>query len=80
MHGAVYGTILLGVIAVAALVVNPLLAVIPILLIAGLLGAMLFGRAAGRVTVSSGPGPDVPSTQQASYDPVRESSRAANVH
>jgi hypothetical protein len=71
MHGAVYGTLALAVLAVAALIFNPVLALIPILLAAGLVAFLVLGRSVRGRQVAAGPGPSVPSTAEASFDPVQ---------
>jgi hypothetical protein len=80
MHGAVYGTLLLAVIAIAAIVVNPYLAVLGIFVLVGLLVFAVAGKAAQGTKVGAGPGPSVPTTADASYDPVGGASRVTNQH
>ena len=77
MHGAVYGVLLLAVVAVVGLIINPVLAIVLVVL-GGLAIAMLGGgKALKEAKVGAGPGPaGVPTTRDASYDPVGEPRRS----
>ena len=70
------GIVVLLLAGIVLIFVNPIIAIVPFLLLFALLGLKaaggLFKHAAP--TVSAGDGPAVPSTEQAAYDPVTDPS------
>jgi hypothetical protein len=70
------GIVVLLLAGVVLLFVNPIIALVPLLLLFALLGLKLAGGAFRHAapTADAGNGPAVPSTEQASYDPVADPS------
>ncbi|WP_205699012.1 hypothetical protein [Conexibacter sp. SYSU D00693] len=72
MHGAVYGVLLLAVVLVVGLVINPIVAVVLIALVAVVAAMGGLGGFLRSSRVATGASPSgVPTTREASYDPVR---------
>ena len=73
MHGAVYGVLLLGAALVVGLLINPIIAIVLVMLAAIVFGLLGGGKVLREAKVGAGPGPaGVPTTRDASYEPVSD--------
>ena len=70
------GIVVLLLAGVVLLFVNPIIALVPLLLLFALLGLKVAGSMFKHAapTAGGGQGPSVPSTEQAAYDPVTDPS------